>query len=443
MNSLSKVKKYFAAAIYMILVFMMLYLNQDGFFLGGFGITYAYLIGLAVIGWALLSFLINPQLNKGILVIRQVYILCLPYLLTVLYSFFIWALKFSGFSNITRGFFYVFYQLIAFAAAGASFYLIGKNAIWYFWGMMVAVNMWRVGMVILQDGFGSFWSELLLLLTSFGNETGETIGHLELHDANFAVFEFLIFIFAYFKEIPYRWAVMGLTLFLSLVGFKRIAVAGILLALLIIWISRVVKKEYIKYFLYIVAGLLCAMGIVYLIIVRSGLFEMLMNRADIDSLGRTDLYQYIEQYYDFGLTYIGNGLGYVSRLLGNLSEAVQSALSESGYIAGELHNDFLRILIDIGVPGFGIWMYSFVFGRLRYMLREEKVQTAIMLLAGVAFLFATYMTDNTYYYYQTNFVFALIVIWQSVFDFEKEEEQENEKDLRKGLKAESTGIGPL
>lgn len=174
--------------------------------------------------------------------------------------------------------------------------------------------------------------------------------------------------------------------------------------------------------------MLCVLAVVYLVIVRTRLLETLLSEANIDSLGRTDLYQYIEQFYDFGPTYIGNGLGYVSRLLANLSDSVLAAWSESGFIAGELHNDFLRILIDIGVPGFAIWLCSFVLVRLRLMLKNTP-KTGIMLIAGIAYLFITYMTDNTYYYYQTNFVFALIVLYTSVDDFEKKTQKYRQRTI--------------
>ena len=440
MNDFRGKKKRFLAIIYMILTFFMLYLNQDGFFLGGFGIVYAYLIGLLLIGLAILSFLVRPQLDRGIFMIQQVYILCLPYLLTVLYSFFVWAIKFSGFTSITRGFFYVFYQLIAFAAAGASFYLLGKNAIWYFWAMLMGVNLFRTVMVVVYDGIGNLWSDFVTLLTSFGSQTGDTIAKLELHDGNFAVFCFLIFIFAYFNKISHKWIVMSINLILALLGFKRIAVVGVLLAWVILLLAKLIKKEYTKTFLYGCAVLLCVLAVVYLVIVRTRLLETLLSEANIDSLGRTDLYQYIEQFYDFGPTYIGNGLGYVSRLLANLSDSVLAAWSESGFIAGELHNDFLRILIDIGVPGFAIWLCSFVFVRLRLMLKNTP-KTGIMLIAGIAYLFITYMTDNTYYYYQTNFVFALIVLDTSVDDFEKKTQKVSAADHSIGNLEITTGIG--
>lgn len=439
MNNSTKEKKRICTAVYMVLIFIMLYLNQAGFFLAGFGIVYAYLIGLLLIAWALLSFLVNPKLDRGIFMIRQVYILCLPYLLTVLYSFFIWAVKFSGFTSITRGFFYVFYQLIAFAAAGASFYLLGKNVLWYFWAMMMCVNLLRLVFVILQDGPASLWSDFILLLTSFGSQTGEAIAKLELHDANFAVFCFLIFLFADFRKIPHAWIMMGINLIFALLGFKRIAVVGVLVAWTILLISKLVKREYLKPFLLTCAGMLCIIAVVYLIIVRSRLLEVLLNEASIDSLGRTDLYEYIEQFYDFGPAYIGNGLGYVSRLLSNLSDSVLSAWSDSGFIAGELHNDFLRILIDIGIPGFAIWLYSFVFGRLRHMLKFS-LKTSVMLVAGVSYLFITYMTDNTYYYYQTNFVFALMVFYFGFGDFEQKKKQEEAESSMGDLK-NINGIG--
>ena len=435
MSSRMKEKKRICAALYMIIVFVMIYLNQAGFFLGGFGIVYAYLIGLLLIAWALVSFLVTPKLDRGIFVMRQVYFLCLPYLLTVLYSFIIWALKFSGFSVITRGFFYVFYQLIAFAAAGASFYLLGKNAIWYFWAMLMGVNLLRIVFVILQDGLISLWTDFVSLITSFGTRTGDTIAKLEVHDTNFAVFCFLVFIFAYFRKIPHAWLLMTINIVFALFGFKRIAVVGVIIAWIILLVCKLIKKDYLKSFLLGCAVLLCAFATAYLIIVRTRIFEVLLNEANIDSLGRTDLYEYIEQFYDFGLTYVGNGLGYVSRLLSDLSDAVLSAWSDSGFIAGELHNDFLRILIDIGIPGFGIWLYSFVIGRLRSMLKIS-LKSSVLLVAGIAYLFMTYMTDNTYYYYQTNFVFALIVLYGSVADFDSEKESSSGEQ-----KKSVTGIG--
>lgn len=420
MNNISKAGKALGICIYTVLVFEMLYQNENGIIVGGFGFAYKYMIGMLLIALALLVFLVQPNFQRGAAMLRQVYILSLPYVVTVFISMFLWMINFSGFQNITRGFFYVFYQLIAFGAAGAALYLVGKNAVLWYWAAMIAVNIYRIYQVIREFGFSVFWADFMTLLRSFGNETGDAIRELELHDPNFAIGLLLIFFVAYRREQKKSWLCFAVTLLFFLTGLKRIAVAGIVLACLISLLADRIGEKRIRGFLYTIVFVLCAVGVLYPIIIRSGLFEKFMEIAKIDSLGRVEMYNYIEGVYEVGFQYLGQGLGYVSRMMGSLSEEIQEAMLSYGYAAGELHNDILRILIDIGFTGFLIWLFMFTVNRLRMLLKYENMKTAVVFVAAMVYLFITYMTDNTYYYYQTNFTFAITVLWYAAYAEESE-----------------------
>lgn len=414
MNSKTGFGKVVFSLIYVGIVFTMIYLNEEAVTFGGFGFAYKYILGLLLIALAFLAFLIKPNLQRAAALTRQVYIFSLPYLLTVVYSLFIWAVKFSEFRNITRGFFFVFYQLIAFCAAAASLYMFGRNCFWLYWSAMIAVNIVRILQVIKMDGIAAFISDFVLLLKSAGSQAGWTIGKLELHDPNFAIGLLVVFFVIYRKELKRKWLPLMLTLLLFITGMKRIAVLGIVLACFVCILAEKFGEDTRKVILYCIVGGLFAIGILYPVMIRSGLFEKIMDALQIKTLGRTTMYNYIQQYYDISLSYLGNGLGYVSKLMAKYAEEITIILGTKGYTPGELHNDLLRMLIDIGLPAYLVWLYLFTVDRLRMLLKKEGMKTGVVFVSCLVYLFLTYMTDNTYYYYHTNFVFALLVLWNCV-----------------------------
>ena len=79
------------------------YLYEGSISIGGFGFMYCYLAPIPFIVLAFGIFLVNPDVERMIQVVKMMLILAFPLLLTVLYSFLIWIANFSAFRVMTRG----------------------------------------------------------------------------------------------------------------------------------------------------------------------------------------------------------------------------------------------------------------------------------------------------------------------------------------------------
>ena len=186
-------------------------------------------------------------------------------------------------------------------------------------------------------------------------------------------------------------------------GLKRIAVAAVLCALLVSWILKAMPEKGARQVIRILGYVLIAVAILYIAAVKFGLYEAVVEYFGIDTKGRVELNHYIDSYYSFSPLFGGEGLGFVSRFFGT-----EEMLRRTP--AGALHNDFLRMYVEIGFCGYLIWLWLFLGYRFRYFCKKCCFDVVLIAFATCLYCYVTYLTDNTYYYFYTNMAaFTLIL----------------------------------
>ena len=95
--------------------------------IASFGVEYKYLLGIGIIALALLHFLISADLRSAIRCGQDSLVMARPYLWTLAYSLVFWVVTLAGFRVMTKGTFYIVYQLIAIFAIK---YQASRNVEW-------------------------------------------------------------------------------------------------------------------------------------------------------------------------------------------------------------------------------------------------------------------------------------------------------------------------
>lgn len=403
------------AVIYIMLATGMFYFTDGAFQAGGFGFMYMYLFGLGIIALGLVSLLVTPKIKRTVLLLKYSGWLSLSYLITVLISTIIWVFSFAAFRTMTAGFFSVIYQLIGLGVAVATLYLFGEKGIWYCLVSMCLANTLIVFQVM-QEGGGPalFLQEFVTLILTFGADTGTMMGNVEIHDLTFAFGPFAIYLIWRRKEMHYFLLPMFLTVLFLMVGLKRIEVGAILLPLFICLLIKARKKEPDGAIL-TVGILLMLIGFLYVIFIRFGLFYFLEEVLGLDTKGRNMIYQYLNTQYEISPFYFGKGLGF-DRLEWEQTGMIWNRIGQDAY-----HNEFLRMYIELGFVGFFIWLWFHFAYRLRRFSKRQGGDGGLLCLAYMIYLFITYLTDNTLFYYYTNVTIFLLLMSYQMEELEKEE----------------------
>ena len=74
----------------------------------------------------------------------------------------------------------------------------------------------------------------------------------------------------------------------------------------------------------------------------------------------------------------------------------------------QIHNDFLRMYLNMGFVGYWIWLWCFLIVRLRYWFRQGGKNAGCLFLSICIYCFVLYATDNTIYYPYTMIACALV-----------------------------------
>ena len=183
---------------------------------------------------------------------------------------------------------------------------------------------------------------------------------LEIHDVTFTYGFFLIYFIFFDKISSKKMKVINiiLALFLFGLGFKRIAIASCFLMLLAAWglekLTPRVQFGIMKTIL--ICGVI--FSFLYLFSIKYNIFMMIMDKLGVDVMGRNVLYGAVDKYYKISPTYIGHGFEYVHMMMAEIRQEGGKAFN--GMI--DLHNDFMRVYIEMGFWGFFAWgWYTLIF----------------------------------------------------------------------------------
>lgn len=213
------------------------------------------------------------------------------------------------------------------------------------------------------------------------------------------VFGLYVLYYLYKKNIKFIFAFLFLIL-----SNKRIALGATFIGILMFIIINRNKKNYSKKGIIrkvnIISFFTVIFLIIYIFLCHSNLIVSFLRTNGINSQGRVEIWARISQFYDFNITELGRGLGYISTILKYWNIKSFS----------RLHNDILVLYIELGFIGFVINIISY-FEMIKIYIKKYPVKynTIVICCTVLIYFFICLCTDNISIYINFLFPFYLIL----------------------------------
>ncbi|MBQ7096659.1 MAG: O-antigen ligase family protein [Clostridia bacterium] len=394
-----------AKAFYFMVVAVMMYYFLNEYIDLGLHITYRHAFAVVLFFSAALLFLYKPNIARGFSAFKDACIYSIPLGVTTVVSLFIWFMETVDIGVISRGLSssFIYANMLSFAlAAGAMLYIFGRRGIWYNLVAILIANILMIVTVIAQNGLGNYLSEFVTLVITFADVTGDIIVQAEIHELAFCLGAYLIYmLFKPKKDIIY-FILLALSLFCFLSAFKRIAMIAIAIALVLGYLLKFIARynektagRLVVFLSFVVIFLL----ICYVALIKAGAFELL-EKAGINTSGRVEIYDAVDDFYEFSPSFLGNGIGFLTYQLNTFMKVGVASV----------HNDFLQHFIDLGFWGYIIWLVSMTVLRVGYFGRKGQVENAIIAFMLTVYLIIVSTTDNTMNYPLLTGVLAILMM---------------------------------
>jgi toxin CptA len=273
-----------------------------------------------------------------------------------------------------------------------------------------------IAMVILENGFGAFFSELITLVVTFAGETGQVIVKAEIHELAFCLGAYLVYMLFKLKKNIVFWILLGLAAFCFVAAFKRIAILAIVVAVLLGWGLTFISKRNDKLAFRLTQVLTIVIMVIligYIAIIKMDLFSMLQD-AGLETSGRDRIYGAVDRFYEFSPSFMGHGIGFLTY---QLNTGVGAGVGVTA-----VHNDFLQHFIDLGFWGYIIWLASMTLFRVNYFGKKGKTENAIVAFILIVYLVIVSSTDNTMNYPLLTTVLAVLMTGHGYDDRVRETE---------------------
>ena len=352
-------------------------------------------ITLGAIVCAFLNFLVAADFARLKKAAGYFPILLIPIAAYTLISMFIWITDFSQTGSIVRAGEKIVFQTITILYTVFLCYLLEERAVnWLFFGMCAA----NAGIALLEMpkyGIAQSVSSVITCLVTFGEAEG-FVRALEIHDITFLFGQFFIYYMMFApkssrKDKRIRRLGIALSIFFILLGLKRSVLPAVFVVCIYVKLLRFAKKPG-KFLLATGIGLAVFFWF-YLYLTRSGILVAFLESLGIDMMGRDVLWSLPNKYYELSLFWKGLGFEAVTDLV---NQWHQAGLINRAY---PLHNDILRIFIELGALGFLLWEGIFYILYPAYWMRRHDMQTGMLYMAVLLYMTVTYLTDNTAFYF--------------------------------------------
>lgn len=377
---MGKVRHYIVEIIACLLTFALFYVLKDG------GIT-KYIVLLGVSALFFLYGIKNFEKEFLILGVPSVVYIGAGTVLAVVFG----SLSFQTVKEIAFA--------VAPLLAAISFFVVSKKLgidfiKWQYWSMVVLTLTW----------LRYYWVE----------DVTET-------QYAFIFGVFLLYFCIIKKNVKY---IIFTTLMLYLMN-KRIAMlASVMMLVVYDIIIYVVKqkpewKQKIPQYLSLAATLGFVAYVIFLCVVNlEGQFVQ-----DLTS-GRSLAWDAVKNEYGLSTIWLGKGIGDVVNLLGRLQYPNYTT---------NLHNDLLKVYIEIGTLGYVIWIVSH-FATCYWISKKKNLdfKKSLFLYLVMIYTLVNYMTDNIMVY--VNYWFPTFLVMLAVVFSDQKENQEEVADSRKEQK---------
>lgn len=397
---LERIKQFYFIVIGVLMYYFITQIIDLGLY-----VTYRHAFALLIVFSAFICFLIKPDVARGVVAVKSAFIYSMPLIITFVVSLFIWFVNQVDVSVIERGLSssFIYINMLSFALAGTAFlYIFGEKGIWYNLAAIIAANLLMILTIILQYGLGNYMSELIELITTFADKTGEIIVRAEVHELAFCIGAYIVFMLLKpQKSIPHL-ILFVLSLFCFISAFKRIGIFSIAIALafgLLLKMLSKLSKRFTKGLIIFLTVMLMLVMIAYIAVIKMDVFQMLED-SGVDTTGRASIYSAVSKFYEFSPSFLGNGIGFLTYQL-NTSLRIGVAA---------VHNDFLQYFIDLGFWGYILWLFSMSMLRVICFGTKKSVDNAIVVFSLTVYLFVVSTTDNTMNYPLLTTVVAVLMI---------------------------------
>ena len=276
-----------------------------------------------------------------------------------------------------------------------------KTVDYVFWANLITF-LFEVCLILMQSGP----SALMTAITSIG--TADAINPFEHYSWTFLSAFFLVYytFFVNDGELNYRWLYQVISIVMFVLGFKRILLAAVGAAVAVLAVSNHTRK---KNSIVLLRAVLVLIGIGCILMVwglyDGWLFELL-NSSGINMMGRTIYWRHIVNLTEFDFTYLGNGVNWTYQWLADNLYYLGGA--------GALHNDILKMYVEIGFVGFFAWLYFYLWAIPSFIQRRYGYRALKAYAVFTTMIFAIYATDNIDTYYGPQFLYISFIITQTM-----------------------------
>ena len=361
-------------------------------------------IVLGAIVCAFMYFLVSADFGKLRKAMSFFPIFLIPIAVYIVISMYIWITDFSQVASISRAWEKILFQTITIIYAVFMCYLLEERAVNYLFFSMCAVNTAIMLLEMPKYGIAESISSVVTCIVTFGEAEG-FVRALEIHDITFLFGQFFVYYMMFApkslkSERRIRRCGIIFSLFFILLGLKRGVLPAVIIVCIYVKLLRLFKKP---------EKLIMATGIsialffyVYLYLTRSGLLVAFLESHGVDMMGRDVLWSLPNKYYELSPFWKGLGFESVTELV---NQWYQEGLINRAY---PLHNDILKIFIELGAPGFTLWAGINYILFPAYWIKRHDTQTGMLYMALLMYMTASYLTDNTAFYFWCSIGLRLI-----------------------------------
>lgn len=361
-------------------------------------------IVLGAIVCAFMYFLVSADFGKLRKAMSFFPIFLLPIAVYIVISMYIWITDFSQVASISRAWEKILFQTITIIYAVFMCYLLEERAVNYLFFSMCAVNTAIMLLEMPKYGIAESITSVVTCIVTFGEAEG-FVRALEIHDITFLFGQFFVYYMMFApkslkSEKRIRRCGIIFSLFFILLGLKRGTLPAVIIVSIYVKLLRLFKKP---------EKLIMATGIsmalffyVYLYLTRSGLLVAFLESHGVDMMGRDVLWSLPNKYYELSPFWKGLGFESVTELV---NQWYQEGLINRAY---PLHNDILKIFIELGAPGFTLWAGINYILFPAYWIKRHDTQTGMLYMALLMYMTASYLTDNTAFYFWCSIGLRLI-----------------------------------